>query len=121
MTCKNGVSFTNGSKWNVKYYESKILGRPELNRIYIDEEEIHVTQEELQKVQREIWQAKETEQGAIMSEIYELFHKLNNENKAKILSRITCSYLYDKIKNDEQKVDELWKINENWIKTVKEA
>jgi hypothetical protein len=49
------------------------------------------------------------------------FHKLNNENKAKILSRITCSYLYDKIKNEEQKVDELWKINENWIKTVKEA
>jgi len=54
VTCKNGVSFTNGSKWNVKYYESKIPGRPELNRIYIDEEEIHVTQEELQKVLREI-------------------------------------------------------------------
>jgi len=56
-----------------------------------------------------------------MSEIYELFHKLNNENKAKILSRITSSYLYDKIKNDEQKVDELWKIKERWIKMVKEA
>lgn len=40
-------------EWNGKSYSSKIEGRDELHRIYVDNDPVHITDEELKRLQDE--------------------------------------------------------------------
>lgn len=44
---------TYSGSWNGKSYSSKIEGREDLNRIYVNSEPIHITDEELKRLQGE--------------------------------------------------------------------
>lgn len=62
-------------KWNEKTYSSKIDGMPELFRIYIDGNAIHITKEELSKIADDI---KKIENNARLEDIDNFFEKVGS-------------------------------------------
>ena len=56
-------------KWNEKVYASQIDDRPELKRIYIDNERIHITEEEYAQMRQRIYRELLAEKDAIMEAV----------------------------------------------------
>jgi hypothetical protein len=105
ITVKNfqGKEFT--GKWNGKTYPSKIEGRPELHRIYIDDTAVHITDEELNRIVNEIQGAENKNEETTMQLIMKMFDGLTDENKRKIVNALMSQYTEKKRYDlsDEQK------------------
>ena len=79
--------------WNEKTYSSKIDGRPDLYRIYLDGESIHVEKKELEKIVVDIKveekKQRERENTAKLEKIEALVSELSYENKIKLFWELT--------------------------------
>jgi len=102
--------------WNEKVYPSKVQGRPELHRIYVGGTEIHITDEELQRITNDIQDSKEANEEANMRMIVNLFEGLTDENKRKIVNTLMKKYIETK---DIDKQMNLFDLLDKWIAIAK--
>lgn len=79
--------------WNEKTYSSKIDGRPDLYRIYINNESVHIEKEELEKIVDDIKteekKRKEKDNAAKLEKIEALLNELSYENKIRLFWELT--------------------------------
>jgi hypothetical protein len=115
ITVKNfqGKEFT--GKWNGKTYPSKIEGRPDLHRIYVDDMAIHITDEELERIVNEIQSAENKNEETTMQLIMKMFDGLTDENKRKIVNALMSQYTEKKRYDlsDEQKT-KIFEVRIKW-------
>ena len=75
-------------EWNEKTYSSKIDGRPDLYRIYISNESVHIEKEELAKIVDDIKaeekKRKEKDNAAKLEKIEAMLGELSYENKIRL-------------------------------------
>ena len=79
--------------WNEKTYSSKIDGRPDLYRIYVDNESVHIEKEELAKIVDDIKteekKRKERDNAAKLEKIEAMLGELSYENKIRLFWELT--------------------------------
>jgi hypothetical protein len=105
ITVKNFQGKEFSGKWNGKTYPSKIEGRPELHRIYVNDKEIHITDEELHRIINEIQGAENKNEETTMQIIMKMFDGLTEENKRRVVNALMNQYTEKKRYDlsDEQK------------------
>jgi hypothetical protein len=116
VTSYNGQKFE--GDWNEKVYPSKIQGKPELHRIYVNNTEIHITDEELQKITNDIQNSKEANEEANMRMIIKLFEGLADDNKRRIVNALMKKYIETK---DIDKQMDLYVMLDKWVEITKQT
>ena len=71
--------------WNEKTYMSRISDKPELRRIYVNNEEIHITKEEYEKLLGDSIAAKQLINFENKNHIKQCIDKLSVKDKLEIL------------------------------------
>lgn len=88
-------------QWNGKIYQSKIDGREDLHRIYIDNNPIYITQEELNKITSDIDTIKEQQRKEeslnTLKKAKELLYKMTDKDKMELAETIIYYDLQEKI------------------------
>lgn len=83
--------------WNEKTYSSRINGCPELHRIYINSEQIHITEEELSNITENLESIKseQKKQQSLNAKMRakELFNQMTDEDSYELAESIIYKFL----------------------------
>ena len=90
ITVKNFKGNEFSGKWNGKTYKSKIEGRDDLLRIYVNDEGIHITKEECERLNIDVEKEKIEHRNLYLNRI--LSSKTDDEK----------AYLLSELLNDEK-------------------
>lgn len=85
---KNFKGTTYSGSWNGKSYSSKIEGREELHRIYLDGDPIHITDEELKRIQDE---DEERQRVLALNKVSKFFDWINEQPEEVKIESITSA------------------------------
>lgn len=110
ITVKNFKGNEYTGEWNEKAYSSKIAGREDLLRIYIDNQATHITKEEYKKISDNIEcslnEMKERESLNASIKAKELLEKMTLQDRYKLASKLIFD-ITNELDQDTDEYDEI--------------
>jgi len=110
ITVKNFQGNEYTGKWNEKVYSSKIAGREDLLRIYVDNQAMHITKEEYKKIsdniERSLNEMKERESLNASIKAKELIEKMTLQDRYNLASKLIFD-ITNELDQDTDEYDEI--------------